>query len=940
MPLRPTNRPAHLIPFLSLGLFSGRLLSELLLPPGQLAGAAALTAVILFLSYGLSRRFRERDSWPALLLLAYVVAPAADPGLALDVAAVALLTWLFMTLPAWRRPSWPPALLAALAFGALYVATLAPGLLPADSGEFQIVAATLGVAHPPGFPLYTLLAHLATRLPLAASPAYQVNLFSAFTSALTLAVVYLSVQRLTQRHPPALVATAALGTAVTFWAQATTANIRSLTALFAALMLYALLRFYQARRAGEAADRWLIGLGLALGFGVTHHASLAFMGLIGLLFLLTVDPGLLRAPRRWPKPLLAALLGLLPLLYLPLRAQAAVRGADPGLATLDGFLNHALARGFRGDLFAFSAPGELWERMRVMGDVLTFQFAPALLAGMALGLALLLRRDRRAALLLGGAFLLHTYITAAYRAPQTVEYMLPAYVAAVVTLGLGLGRLEGALPGQNGFKTAVSALLTAVLLVAAGQQGWRNYPSYAALAGHSAARAYAQPLLEQAPPGSLILADWHWATPLWYLQEVEQMRPDVSVRFVYPTGEPYADTWARQVGEALAAGQDVISTHYDGDAYAALPAPEPLDEALLFRQAPRTALPADFTPFDLVLGGRLQILGYRLDHTRVAVGEEAALTVAWRPMGEPPAPLTLFAHLVGGDGGLYAQNDVAAAAQPQGITLTQLRLTPRPGAQPGDYALLLGAYGTEALPDRDGQPRTPLATLAVAPAAWPPATQQPLARRLAEESGRRLVGYDWDNTLPGRRRLYLHWQTAAGYVTEVRDDGPGALPPYVGPWGAVRRDWPALARGAGGYYVPLGQGIVWAGAPLPPAPPAGPGEAFTWSHRFLSGRPVERDYVVSVRLIGYQGEGPLWGWWDLDDSVPAMGAMPTLKWIGGSRVRSPHFVRVAPTAAAGQALGGALTLYDAFTGRPLPILDERITAETTWVPLGRAEVGK
>jgi hypothetical protein len=49
-----------------------------------------------------------------------------------------------------------PALLFLGAL-ALYLVTLAPDVLPADNGEFQLVAAVLGVAHPPGYPLHTLL---------------------------------------------------------------------------------------------------------------------------------------------------------------------------------------------------------------------------------------------------------------------------------------------------------------------------------------------------------------------------------------------------------------------------------------------------------------------------------------------------------------------------------------------------------------------------------------------------------------------------------------------------------------------------------------------------------------------------------------------------------------------------------------------------------------
>ena len=119
--------------------------------------------------------------------------------------------------------------------------------------------------------------------------------------------------------------------------------------------------------------------------------------------------------------MLLGLSGLLPLLYLPLRAGADVPGAGRELATLPGFLNHVLALGFRGDLFYFMQPAVLAERLRIMGNVLTFQFAPLLLLGAALGWLLLWRRDWKAALLLGASFAIHTLVTATYRAPQTVD---------------------------------------------------------------------------------------------------------------------------------------------------------------------------------------------------------------------------------------------------------------------------------------------------------------------------------------------------------------------------------------------------------------------------------------------------------------------------------------------------------------------------------------
>jgi hypothetical protein len=96
-----------------------------------------------------------------------------------------------------------------------------------------------------------------------------------------------------------------------------------------------------------------------------------------------------------------------------------------------------------------------------------------------------------------------------------------------------------------------------------------------------------------------------------------------------------------------------------------------------------------------------------------------------------------------------------------------------------------------------------------------------------------------------------------------------------------------------------------------------------------------------------------------------MGGIPTLKWIHGSQVQSPRAVVFPPhtdpatfndfcqsdkpapdatilfvdnAATPGQTVSGILHLYDAFTKRPLPILDERITAVTSWIPLGETTI--
>ncbi len=135
--------------------------------------------------------------------------------------------------------------LLGLAFFLVYLSTCLPSVLPADNGEFQLVAWKLGIAHPPGYALYTIVGWLFSRL--FASPAFALNLFSAILASITLIFVSRTVRLLTQSTLAGVLAAAVLGTSTTFWAQATTANIRMPTALFTALCVSLLVAWSRSR---------------------------------------------------------------------------------------------------------------------------------------------------------------------------------------------------------------------------------------------------------------------------------------------------------------------------------------------------------------------------------------------------------------------------------------------------------------------------------------------------------------------------------------------------------------------------------------------------------------------------------------------------------------------------------------------------------------------
>ena len=121
---------------------------------------------------------------------------------------------------AMHRARWlaVPVCAAALA---LYLRTLAPSVafLFDDSLEFQLVGYRLAVAHPTGYPLYTLLLKLFSFLPFG-DVAYRANLLSAVCAALAVAIVYLAALQLTQSVFASLVAALALAVSPVFWSQA------------------------------------------------------------------------------------------------------------------------------------------------------------------------------------------------------------------------------------------------------------------------------------------------------------------------------------------------------------------------------------------------------------------------------------------------------------------------------------------------------------------------------------------------------------------------------------------------------------------------------------------------------------------------------------------------------------------------------------------------
>ena len=200
----------------------------------------------------------------------------------------------------WSRPDSAALVAAVLGPLALYAATLPRTVVLEDDGLFLMAGVHLGVAHPPGYPLYTLIVHLFTRLPFG-DAALLGHLSSAVLGALACGAVYVCARLLRASPVPALAAAWLFGVSEQFWSQAIITEVYTLNALlfFAAYALVLL----GARDPGRGWPRW--GAAVAWGAGLANHWPLMVLATPGLV--LALLPVWRQVLPRLPRLLAAAL---------------------------------------------------------------------------------------------------------------------------------------------------------------------------------------------------------------------------------------------------------------------------------------------------------------------------------------------------------------------------------------------------------------------------------------------------------------------------------------------------------------------------------------------------------------------------------------------------------------------------------------------------------
>jgi len=574
----------------------------------------------------------------------------------------------------------------------LYIATLAPTVVTIfdDSPEFQLVCYRLGVAHPTGYPLYTLLGWLFTRLPIG-DVAYRVNLLSAVCAAGALAGLFVLVRELTGRPLAGLLSALALAVSPVFWSQATIAEVYALHLCLTVWLLAALTRWEET-----GAERWLIIAAGLLGAGLAHHRTIVFL-LPGLALALAL-PAREGEPRRprwrcsWWKMALACALPLLFYAYIPLVGARAGSLDGTYRNTWEGFWRHVLAL----DYSAFLTGNPL-AQSRTAGDYLRLwleQFGP--LGGVVSVLGLMgSGRRPRAAWALRLTWLICLAFAALYRVADVEVFLLPAFLAGAAGIGLAfdwLAHRVGAVPAPGALRSTVRVLLALVL---AGQALWAGVQAYPQADRSDDWEVHdwaVQALSAPMPPDAVVIGILGEMTVLRYYQETQGLRPDI--RTIAADQEPARweaiEGTLGETGEAyLTRGMAGLAERYHLDAAGPL---------IRVRPKPAPAENLTCAGVELLPGLCLQKWGVAL--RRLPGGWHAGISLEWLALRVLDRDVRLSLRLLAGDGSTVAQHDrrpvheaYPTTAWAAGETVSDWHdLRVPPAAPPGTYEAIIILY--------------------------------------------------------------------------------------------------------------------------------------------------------------------------------------------------------------------------------------------------------
>lgn len=448
------------------------------------------------------------------------------------------------------------ALLAGVLSLCLYLYTAAPELPPGhDSAELIAAAASGGIAHPPGYPLYTMIGHAAVQLS-PWDPIFTLNVFSACCGALAIALAAWAFSKLSGSALAGGLAALLLAVAATPWRLSVGAEVFALHLAFVAALLALAAQW---RLSSDQVRPYLADAGaLLFGLACAHHQTIVL-----LLPPLAVFFWLER--RRSPaaefgftwRLLLFFFLGLTPYLYLPWKAaqHPLLNWGDP--SSWERFLWVVLRQGYGGtQLSAVSHSQSAYlYHLGHWGKSLAWWQFPAIAFFLGLyGAARSWQSNRSVCVLLLSVCLVcgpvWCFVSAQPEGPGFADMLERFYAASylgfagLIALGIAAFQTRGRGYAKLGIALAVSALFLGTAL------NWQRASARGLYVISDAVRA----MKDSVPPGALAVTCNDLTSGAFMYAAAVEGKDMLSV----PAGLVYSDWFRAQMepdqAEAIAEG--------------------------------------------------------------------------------------------------------------------------------------------------------------------------------------------------------------------------------------------------------------------------------------------------------------------------------------------------------------------------------------------------
>lgn len=435
------------------------------------------------------------------------------------------------------RSEWLPITMLFLSTFIVYLLTLCPGLFVEGSGENIVCVWTLGVPHPPGFPLFCILGKIFTTLLPIGAIAWRVNVFAAFVASVTMVGLYLLLRKIPIAARPAAAAALLLAFSLTFWRQATIAEVYTLSLAIMVVQLALLLswrRHFSAKaekpvsgkkneqkksRTTTVAEKIFYLFAFFYGLGYTVHYHHLLLAPAFLFFFLYHDRAFFK---RWPMLLQGAGFFLLAFslhLYAPLasRFNPPIDWGNP--QTLQNLWNYLTAQQYRGMMFHLPLE-QILQNLASYALKTWKEFTDLGLFFIIPGAWFCYKRDRALFYTLTIALVAFIIWSINYNVPWEIEvYYLPGYFFMAIFIGFALQGVEQLLRQKR-------SLLLLLFPLIALLTHWREND----LSQQTFVMDNANDILEMIEPDShLILPTNNPTFAMIYLKNIEKRLPHLQL---------------------------------------------------------------------------------------------------------------------------------------------------------------------------------------------------------------------------------------------------------------------------------------------------------------------------------------------------------------------------------------------------------------------------